>query len=153
MEKEAAQEKKTYPRAHKFARLIKKGRAGTVKFQAFRKSPHFLRSKRAMRPLKHEKKVIKESVKRQNTWDRYAILLAPCTSERFYKKMEKENTIIFYVDPRANKQEIKAAFSDAFQIKPEKVNTLNTILGRKKAFIKLPKGNEASEVANKLGLI
>ena len=153
MEKEEVKEKKTYPRAQKFAKLIKKGRGGKVQFQAFRKSPHFLRSKRAMRPLKHEKKVLKESIKRQETWDRFSILSAPCTSERFYKKMEKENTIIFYVDPRANKQEIKAAFNEAFNIKPEKINTLNTILGRKKAFIKLPKGNEASEVANKLGLI
>ena len=153
MEKEATTEKKSFPRAQKFARLIKKGRNGTVKFQEFRKSPHFVRSKRAMHPIKHDKKVQKYSVQRQDTWDRFAILQAPCSSERFYKKMEKENTIIFYVDPRANKQEIKAAFKEAFGIKPEKVNTLNTILGRKKAFVKLPKGNEASEVANKLGLI
>lgn len=150
---ESAQEKKTKPRAQKFARLIVKGRGGQVKFQQFRKSPHFLRSKRAMRPIRHEKKVIKKSVKSESTWDRFAILQAPCTSERFYKKMEKENTIIFFVDPRANKQEIKNAFKESFGIKPEKVNTLNTILGRKKAFVKLPKGNEASEVANKLGLI
>ncbi|MCQ2817199.1 MAG: 50S ribosomal protein L23 [archaeon] len=153
MEKEEPKEKQTYPRAHKFARLIMKGRGGSVRFQKFRKSPHFVRSKRAMRPIKHEKKVMKESIQRQDTWDRYAILKAPCTSERFYKKMEKENTIIFYVDPRANKQEIKKAFKDSFGIAPEKVNTLNTILGRKKAFVKIPKGNEASEVANKLGLI
>lgn len=153
MEKEAVQEKKSFPRAPKFAKLIQKGRGGAVKFQQFRKSPHFVRSKRAMRPLKHERRVLKSSVKRQVTWDRYAVFQTPCTSERFYKKMEKENTIIFYVDVRANKQEIKAAFKEAFGVAPEKVNTLNTILGRKKAFIKLPKGTEASEVANKLGLI
>ena len=51
------------------------------------------------------------------------------------------------------KKQIKAAFKEAFGVKPERVNTLNTILGRKKAFIKIPKGNEASEIANKIGLI
>ena len=147
------QEKKVHPRAQKFAKLIKKGRSGKVKFQQFRKSPSFKRSKRAMRPLKHEKKVEKKSIKRHDTWDKFSILLAPCSSERFYKKMEKENTVILYVAPKANKQEIKAAFKDAFGYKPEIVNTLNTILGRKKAFIKIPKGNEASEIANKMGLI
>ena len=70
-----------------------------------------------------------------------------------YKKMENENTIIFYVAQKANKQEIKAAFNEAFGVKPEKVNTMNTILGRKKAFIKLPKTSEATEIANKIGLI
>jgi len=67
--------------------------------------------------------------------------------------METENTIIFFVDQRANKQEIKAAFKDAFGVRPERVNTLNTILGRKKAYIKIPRTTEASEIANKIGLI
>ena len=149
--KEESQKK--FPRAQKFARLIKKGRNGQVKFQAYRKTPNFKRSKRSLLKIARTPKVQIKSVLRQNTWDRYTILKAPCTSERFYKKMENENTIIFYVDQKANKQEIKAAFNEAFGVKPEKVNTMNTILGRKKAFIKLPKTSEASEVANKIGLI
>ena len=67
--------------------------------------------------------------------------------------MEKDNTIIFYVNQKANKQQIKAAFKEAFGVKPQRVNTMNTVLGRKKAFIKLPKSNEASEIANKIGLL
>ena len=154
MENENNQEKKDkYPRARKFARLIKKGRSGKVKFQAYRKSPNFKRPKRSLLRLKRSPKYLKKSVLRENTWDRYSILKAPCTSERFYKKMENENTIIFYVDQKANKQEIKAAFNEAFGVKPERVNTMNTILGKKKAFIKLPKTSEASEIANKIGLI
>ena len=38
--------------------------------------------------------------------------------------MENENTIIFYVAQKANKQEIKAAFKEAFGVKAERVNTL-----------------------------
>ena len=141
------------PRAQKFANIIKKGRNGLVKYQAYRKSPSFKRSKRSLLQLKRKPKVIRKSIEREKTWDKFSILLAPCSSERFYKKMENENTIIFYVAQKANKQEIKKAFKDAFNVLPQRVNTMNTILGRKKAFIKLPKTNEASEIASKIGLI
>jgi large subunit ribosomal protein L23 len=67
--------------------------------------------------------------------------------------METENIIIFYVDPKASKTEIKNAFQEAFNVRPERVNTLLLIGGKKKAYVKLPKTNEASEVANKIGLI
>ena len=147
------EEKPRKPRAQKFANLIKKGRNGLVKFQAYRKTPTFKRSKRSLIKLKRNPKVEKKSVLREKTFDKFAILLNPCSSERFYKKMENENTIIFYVAQKANKQEIKKAFKDAFGVLPQRVNTLNTILGRKKAFIKLPKSNEASEIASKIGLI
>ena len=144
---------KTVPRARKFARLIKKGREGKVKYQAYRKSPSFKRNKKSLQTLPRNPKFLKKSVFRENTFDRFSILIAPCTSERFYKKMEKDNTIIFYVNQKANKQQIKAAFKEAFGVMPQRVNTMNTVLGRKKAFIKLPKSNEASEIANKIGLL
>ena len=147
------EEKAKVPRAKKFARLIKKGRSGLIKYQAYRKSPTFRRNHRNLLKTKRNPKYLKKSVLRENTFDRYSILLAPCTSERFYKKMENENTIIFYVSPKANKTQIKKAFKDAFGVVPQRVNTMNTILGRKKAFIKIPKSNEASEIANKIGLL
>ena len=147
------EQKPKKPRAQKFANIIKKGRNGLVKYQAYRKSPSFKRSKRSLLQLKRKPKVIRKSIEREKTWDRYSILLAPCSSERFYKKMENENTIIFYVNQKSNKQEIKKAFKDAFNVLPQRVNTMNTILGRKKAFIKLPKTTEASEIASKIGLI
>ncbi len=67
--------------------------------------------------------------------------------------METENIVIFFVAAKATKRDIKKAFHDAFSVKPTKVNTLNTVGGRKKAYIKIPKGTEASEIANKIGLI
>jgi ribosomal protein L23 len=145
--------KPSFPRTHKFARAIKKGKSHAIRFQAFRSSATFRRLKRSLKTLPRNPKVIRKSVVRQSTWDRFAILQQPCTSERFYKKMETENIIIFYVSPKANKLEIKNAFKEAFGIVPDKVNTMNTITGRKKAFVKIPKTNEASEVANKIGLI
>ena len=67
--------------------------------------------------------------------------------------METENTVIFFVDPQANKSQIKTAFFESFGVKAQRVNTLNIMGGVKKAYIKLPKTNEASEIANKIGLI
>ena len=151
-DKEEKNDKK-FPRARKFARLIKKGRSGKVKFQAYRKSPTFKRNKKSLQTLPRNPRYLRKSVLREKTFDRYSILRAPCTSERFYKKMERDNTIVFYVNQKANKQQIKEAFNVAFNVKPVKVNTMNTVLGRKKAFIKLPKSNEASEIANKIGLL
>ena len=129
VEKKEETKPKKIPRAQKFANIIKKGRNGLVKYQAYRKTPSFKRSKRSLLKLPRKPKVIRKSIEREKTWDKFSILLAPCSSERFYKKMENENTIIFYVSQKANKPEIK------------------------KAFIKLPKTNEASEIASKIGLI
>ena len=53
--------------------------------------------------------------------------------------MERDNTIIFYVNQKANKQQIKAAFKEAFNVVPQRINTMNTVLGRKKAFYKTSK--------------
>ena len=65
-------------------------------------------------------------------------------------KKEKENTIVFYISQKDNKQEIKKAFKDAFGVLSQGVNTMNTILVRKKAFIKFTQTNEASEIASKI---
>jgi len=147
------EEKTSYPRAQKFARLIKKGRNNTVKFRAFRSSATFKRLNRTLRQVKTERKYARKSHETHSTWDKYAIFKAPVSSERFYKKMENENTVIFYVDAKANKFEIKKAFQDAFNVKPQRVNTMVCPSGQKKAYIKIPKTNEASEIANKIGLI
>lgn len=146
-------ESKTYPRAQKFSRLIKKGRNNTVKFRAYRSKPTFRRLKRSLRQVRSAKQYSHAKATLYNTWDRFSIFKTPCTSERFYKKMETENTVIFFVDPKANKVEIGKAFFEAFNVKPLRINTLVTPGGKKKAYIKLPKSNDASEIANKIGLI
>ena len=51
---------KSIPRARKFARLIKKGRDGKVKFQAYRKSPTFKRNKKSLRTLPRNPKYLKK---------------------------------------------------------------------------------------------
>jgi large subunit ribosomal protein L23 len=74
-------------------------------------------------------------------------------TEKTVGMIEKENKIVFIVDRKANKRQIKEAFEKLFGVKVEKVNTLISRDGRKKAFIKLKKEFKASDVAVKLGIL
>ena len=56
--------------------------------------------------------------------DSFAILKFPLTTESAMKKIEDNNTLVFIVDIKANKRQIKDAVSKLYQIKAEKVNTL-----------------------------
>ena len=67
--------------------------------------------------------------------------------------MTERNTLTFLVHPRANKIQIKRAFSDLYNVKARAVNTLNRPDGKKKAFITLNPETEAASVASKMGII
>jgi len=83
----------------------------------------------------------------------YKILLYPLVTEKSVGMIEKENKMVFIVNRKANKQQIKEAFEKLFGVKVEKVNTLITRDGKKKAYIKLKKEFKASDVAVKLGIL
>jgi large subunit ribosomal protein L23 len=85
--------------------------------------------------------------------DPFKILLYPLVTEKTVGMIEKENKIVFIVDRKANKQQIKETFEKLFGVKVEKVNTLITKDGKKKVFIKLKKEFKASDVAVKLGIL
>ncbi len=76
----------------------------------------------------------------------------PITTEKAIRLIEAENIILFEVDTRKNKKEIKESVEKMFNVKVEKVNTSNR--GTKKiAYVKLNKKNLAIDVATKLGMI
>lgn len=74
--------------------------------------------------LPREPKVLTKSVKALPKMDSFAILKFPLTTESAMKKIEENNTLVFIVDLKANKRQIKDAVSKMYQIKAEKVNTL-----------------------------
>lgn len=78
--------------------------------------------------------------------------MKPLTTEKAVKLIEIENTLIFEVDRRKGKEEIKKEFEELFGVKVEKVRTLVN-RGKKHAYIKLDKKNPAIDVATKLGMI
>ena len=85
--------------------------------------------------------------------DAFAIVKYPLTTESAMKKIEEHNTLVFIVDTRANKKQIKDAVSRLYDIQTKKINTLIRPDGLKKAFIRLQPDYDALDVANKIGVI
>ena len=86
----------------------------------------------------------------------YDIIIAPIITEKT-ASMEQEGKYAFKVDARANKTQIKQDIEKAFNVKVEKINTLNNHpkkkrVGRytgmtnkyKKAIVKLASGSTIS---------
>jgi len=85
--------------------------------------------------------------------DPYEVLKYPHIAEKSIRLVEKENKLVFIVDRRIDKEDIKKAFEEVFKVKVDKINTMITREGKKKAFIKLKKEFSAADVAVKLGMI
>lgn len=85
--------------------------------------------------------------------DPWKILKYTHTTEKSVGMIEAENKIVFIVDRKATKDEIKKAFEQAFGVKVDKVSTQVTMKTQKKAYIKLKPENKAIDVAVKLGIV
>lgn len=81
------------------------------------------------------------------------VLMYPIATEKALGGVDKDNLIVYVVDMRANKTEIRKEFEATFGVKVEKVNTSRTIKNMKKAYIRLDKGFKASDIARKLKLV
>merc|ERR1711865_1352212 len=89
-----------------------------------------------------------------NQLDRYQILKYPLTTESAMKKIEENNTLVFIVDVRASKLQIKEAIKRMYEpIDVSKINTLVRPDGQKKAYVHLTQDFDALDVANKIGII
>ena len=112
---------------------------------------HFYKPK----TLKHDRKpkYAQKSVPKKNTNDKYSIIKYPLTTESSMKLIEDGNTLVFIVDIKANKRQIKAAIKELYNIECERVNTLITPRGLKKSYLKLTKDFDALDVANRIGII
>lgn len=71
--------------------------------------------------------------------DVHDIILAPVVSEKSYQLIEELNAYTFEVDPRSNKEEIRDAIEQIFEVKVVKVNTMNRKGKRKRQGYKVGK--------------
>lgn len=85
--------------------------------------------------------------------DTEKILKYPLSTEKSIRLMESENKLIFVVDMKARKLEIKQAVEKTFKVKVVKVTTLITPEGEKRAYVKLSPETPALDVATDLGLM
>lgn len=81
------------------------------------------------------------------------VIKYPLSTEKSIRLMESENKLIFMVDRRANKYDIKSAVESLFKVKVIKVNTYIGPDGKKRAYVKLSDENPAIDVATNLGLM
>ena len=84
--------------------------------------------------------------------DLYNIIKKPLISEKDFELIERENKLVVLVDRRATKHQIKEAIEKLYNVKVEKVNTLITPQGTKKAYVKLSEFDDAADIASKMGL-
>lgn len=82
-----------------------------------------------------------------------AILRYPLATEKAVGSVDRSNVITYIVDYRATKKDIATEFEKMFNVKVASVRTINVPANSKKAFIKLAKGYNASDVAVKLKLV
>ena len=79
------------------------------------------------------------------------IIIRLVLTEKSFRLMERENKLTFIVRREATKKDIKRAVESLYKVKVDKVNTLITIRGEKKAYVKLSPEHSAIDLASKLG--
>jgi ribosomal protein uL23 len=85
--------------------------------------------------------------------DQTAVIKHPLSTEKSIRLLEAENKLVFVVDIKATKKEIKDAFESMFKVKALKVNVSISPQGEKRAYVKLPADSPAIDIATDLGLM
>lgn len=85
--------------------------------------------------------------------DPYKIIQYPVMTEVTSRILEAENKLVFIVNKKATKRDIKMAVEELYDVVVEKVNATITPEGEKKAFVKLHPDHKAVDVAIKLGIL
>ena len=80
-------------------------------------------------------------------------LVYPVATEKALNMIDRDNVILYVVDTRAAKTEIKKEFEETFNVKVSKINTALTMRNVKKAYIKIDPKFKASDIARRLKLV
>nr|XP_054108625.1 60S ribosomal protein L23a-like [Callithrix jacchus] len=134
----------------KAKKAVLKGVRSHTQKKKIRMSPTFQRPKTLR--LRRQPKYPWKSAPRRNKLDHYAIIKFLLTTESAMKKIEDNSTLVFTVDVKANKHQIKQAVK-LCDIDVAKVNTLIPPDGEKAAYVPLAPDYDALDVANKIGII
>ncbi|MCK5477086.1 MAG: 50S ribosomal protein L23 [Candidatus Aenigmarchaeota archaeon] len=81
------------------------------------------------------------------------IIKCPYMTEKMTRNIESSNTLPFIVKKTANKEEIKKAVEQIFDVKIKKINTIISTKGEKKAIVKLKEEYNAFDIASNMGMI
>ena len=81
------------------------------------------------------------------------IISFPLMTESASVMVEKDNKLVFIVNLKAGKTDVKRAVEQLYEVKVSRINILITPQGVKKAFVKLKPEYRASDLAIKLGIL
>ena len=145
--------KKIVTQASGVKKTIRLGRHNKV--LKVRTKTHFYRPKtlKLGRKPRYESKVSNVVPSEVRKFDKYRIIKFPLTTESAMKKIEDNNTLVFIVDTKSSKRQIKEAVSAMYDIQSLKINTLIRPDGQKKAYVRLTADYDALDVANRIGII
>jgi large subunit ribosomal protein L23Ae len=121
--------------------------------------------------LARNPKYPRKSIPHLPRFDAYRVIVHPLNTESAMKKIEENNTLVFIVDVKSNKRQIKDAVKKLYDVEAHKINTLirfvplcvctfcgeltrlldrNRPDGKKKAFVRLTSEVDALDIANKV---
>jgi large subunit ribosomal protein L23 len=80
------------------------------------------------------------------------MILKPITTEKAVKMLDLDNMLLFEVNRKFKKEEIKKEVEETFNVKVVKIRTLIR-QNKKLAYVRLDKSNLAIDIATKLGMI
>jgi len=103
--------------------------------------------------LPRDPKYPRKSIPHAPRMDQYRTIVSPLNTESAMKKIEEHNTLVFIVDIRSNKRQIRDAVKKLYDVQAAKINTLIRPDGKKKAYVRLTADHDALDVANKIGFI
>jgi large subunit ribosomal protein L23 len=69
------------------------------------------------------------------------------------RMLEAQNKLVFIVNLKASKGDIKRAVEELYEVKTDKITVAITPKGEKKAFVKLHPDYKATDLAIKLGIL
>ncbi len=81
------------------------------------------------------------------------VIKYPLSTEKSIRLMESENKLVFIVERKATKQDIKEDIEKTFNMKVVRVNVSISPDGKKKAYVKFSDETPAIDLATKLGLM
>jgi len=81
------------------------------------------------------------------------VISHPVMTEVTSRILETENKLVFIVNKKATKTDIRKAVEELYEVRVSKVNVAVTRKGQKKAIVKLTPEYKAVDIAIKLGII
>ena len=112
-------DKKAVVKAIEAKKKVVKGTL-TIHKKKVRTSVHFYRP--STLKMARAPKYPRKSVPKRNKMDSFAIIKNPLTTESAMKKIEDTNTLVFIVDIKANKHQIRSAVGKLYNISVAKVH-------------------------------